>query len=237
MSALCELVERDAVALWWYNRVQRPGVCLDDLPSDYITDMRDHYRQIGREFWVLDLTSDIGIPTFAAVSRCVDGQPAAPAIAFGSHVDPHTAALRAITEMNQVLPHARANAPREDRPVASDERPDSMSLQTLDDHPYIKPASHLPETQLGQFVTPVRARACEQVAWAERQLSAAGLELLVLEQTRPDVGLPVVRVVVPGMRHFWRRFAPGRLYDVPVKMGWLDRALTEAELNPLELAI
>ena len=61
----------------------------------------------------------------------------------------------------------------------------------------------------------------------------AGLETLVLDQTRPDVGLPVARVVVPGLRHFWRRLAPGRLYDVPVKLGWLERRLAEDELNPI----
>jgi ribosomal protein S12 methylthiotransferase accessory factor len=50
--------------------------------------------------------------------------------------------------------------------------------------------------------------------------------------TLPDIGFPVARVIVPGMRHFWARLAPGRLYDVPVKMGWLPRPLREAELNP-----
>jgi ribosomal protein S12 methylthiotransferase accessory factor len=42
----------------------------------------------------------------------------------------------------------------------------------------------------------------------------------------------VVRVIVPGLRHFYRRFGPGRLYDVPVKMGLLDRPLQESELTP-----
>ena len=59
------------------------------------------------------------------------------------------------------------------------------------------------------------------------------MELLVLDQTRPDIGMPVVRVVVPGLRHFWQRFAPGRLYDVPVEMGRRDRPLAEDELNPV----
>jgi ribosomal protein S12 methylthiotransferase accessory factor len=41
-----------------------------------------------------------------------------------------------------------------------------------------------------------------------------------------------VRVVAPGLRHFWARFGPGRLYDVPLRAGWLSRALDEGELNP-----
>jgi ribosomal protein S12 methylthiotransferase accessory factor len=61
------------------------------------------------------------------------------------------------------------------------------------------------------------------------------MELLVLDQTRPDIGLPVVKVIVPGLRHFWARFAPGRLYDIPVELGWIPRRLSEAELNPVAM--
>jgi ribosomal protein S12 methylthiotransferase accessory factor YcaO len=60
-----------------------------------------------------------------------------------------------------------------------------------------------------------------------------GLDFLVLDQTRPDIEVPVVRVIVPGLRHFYRRFAPGRLYDVPVKLGLRNEPLSENELNPL----
>jgi ribosomal protein S12 methylthiotransferase accessory factor len=55
--------------------------------------------------------------------------------------------------------------------------------------------------------------------------------MLVLDQTRPDIGLHVAKVIVPGMRHMWKRLAPGRLYEVPVKMGWLQEPLTEEQLN------
>jgi ribosomal protein S12 methylthiotransferase accessory factor len=47
----------------------------------------------------------------------------------------------------------------------------------------------------------------------------------------------VARVVVPGLRHFWRRLAPGRLYDVPVELGWLATPLTEDQLNPVSCFI
>jgi ribosomal protein S12 methylthiotransferase accessory factor len=63
----------------------------------------------------------------------------------------------------------------------------------------------------------------------------AGHEILLLDQSRPDVALPVVKVLAPGLRHFWARYAPGRLYDVPLKMGWLDRKLTEDEMNPIAM--
>jgi ribosomal protein S12 methylthiotransferase accessory factor len=71
------------------------------------------------------------------------------------------------------------------------------------------------------------------VAACLRLTKQKGLDFLVLNQTRPDIDVPVVRVIVPGMRHFYRRFAPGRLYDVPIKLGLRDRPLLEKELNPL----
>jgi oxazoline/thiazoline synthase len=71
------------------------------------------------------------------------------------------------------------------------------------------------------------------VAACVRTVRQKGLDFLVLDQTRPDIDVPVARVIVPGMRHFYRRFAPGRLYDVPVELGWRDRPLPESELNPI----
>jgi hypothetical protein len=57
----------------------------------------------------------------------------------------------------------------------------------------------------------------------------------VVDKTRPDFGLSVAQVIVPGLRHFWPRFGPGRLYDVPVAMGWKSVADAEAQLNPAPL--
>lgn len=69
------------------------------------------------------------------------------------------------------------------------------------------------------------------------QVRAAGLELLVLDQTRPDVGMPVVKVLIPGMRSVRARFAPGRLFDVPVALGRRARPLEYHEINPVPLVI
>jgi ribosomal protein S12 methylthiotransferase accessory factor len=75
----------------------------------------------------------------------------------------------------------------------------------------------------------------ENVRNVQRRLEAAGLEILVLDQTRPDIGLPVVKVIVPGMRSVWARFAPGRLFDVPVRLGRLTEPTAYDQLNPLPM--
>jgi oxazoline/thiazoline synthase len=58
------------------------------------------------------------------------------------------------------------------------------------------------------------------------------VEVLVPDQSRTDVGMPVVKVIVPGLRLFRARFGPGWLYGVPARMGWLQEAFAEEELNP-----
>ncbi len=63
------------------------------------------------------------------------------------------------------------------------------------------------------------------------------MEVLLLDQTQPDLRLPVVRVIVPGLRHFWPRFAPGRLYDVPVELGRLAAPTPYDDLNPVPLFV
>jgi oxazoline/thiazoline synthase len=103
-------------------------------------------------------------------------------------------------------------------------------LFRLEDHPYLA-SSGAVRPDLGSKFGGLDAR--EQVTACVNLAKQAGLDFLVLDQTRPDIEVPVVRVIVPGLRHFYRRFAPGRLYDVPVKLGWRDRPLSEHELNPL----
>jgi ribosomal protein S12 methylthiotransferase accessory factor len=66
-----------------------------------------------------------------------------------------------------------------------------------------------------------------------RLLRARGLEMLAMDLTRPDVGFPVVRVIVPGLVHFWPRFGCPRLFDVPRAAGWIGGNAGEDDLNPV----
>ena len=84
---------------------------------------------------------------------------------------------------------------------------DGTTAFRLQDHPYLVPND-------GPAVRSGRSKFAgldtrEQVDACVRCHAKAGLDFLVLDQTRPDIDVPVVRVIVPGMRHFYRRFAPG----------------------------
>jgi ribosomal protein S12 methylthiotransferase accessory factor len=236
LQGFLELVERDGVALWWYSRVRRPGVDLDSFGEPYLGRLRAFLHQRGREFWAIDLTADLGIPVFASVCRRTDGPPEQIVLGFGAHLDPRVALLRAVTEMNQMLSSPLLE-PQGKEPGDSPSDPETarwLQTATTVNQPYLLPADG-----------PPRAAASYPRAWADdltedvracqALVERAGMEMLVLDQTRPEVGLPVAKVIVPGLRHFWARSAPGRLYDVPVRLGWLPAPLAEEELNPVPM--
>jgi ribosomal protein S12 methylthiotransferase accessory factor len=235
LQGFFELVERDSVALWWYNRVRRPGIDLDSFGDPYLGRVREFLGRQQREQWVLDLTSDLGVPVFVALSRRVEGPEEQIVLGFGAHLDAHVALLRAVTELNQML----ASLLHEGRNGLSEEVTDAETVRwlrtaTVADHPYLLPQETAARTAAA-YPRAWSDDVAEDVRACRSLVEGLGLEMLVLEQTRPEIGLPVAKVIVPGLRHFWARFAPGRLYDVPVKLGWLPRALTEEELNPIPM--
>jgi thiazole/oxazole-forming peptide maturase SagD family component len=222
------------VALWWYNRLQRPALDLDSLDDPYVETLRRYYRSLGREFWVLDITSDLGVPAYAAISRRLD--PRAPEdviLGFGAHIDPYLAAMRALTEMNQFLP-AVTRRDADGNTVYLEDDPGALDwwkTVRAEDEPWLLPRSG-PATTTADHGGLIRESLTEDVRGLLDRLRDAGMEVLVADQSRPDLDLSVVKIIVPGLRHFWRRLAPGRLYDVPVAMGWLPAPYREDELNP-----
>ena len=233
VQGFLELVERDAYAIWWYNRLQRPEVELGQFDDPYIRDLKMQLAETGRRLWVLDATNDLGIPTFVTIAHWMQNEQELVEFGSGAHFDSRVALLRAMTELNQFLSIGLMGA-RNQNP--SDQASNQQSnaggspLFRLEDYPYLVPSDAV-RPDLGSKFGGLDAR--EQVTACVNLAKQAGLDFLVLDQTRPDIEVPVVRVIVPGLRHFYRRFAAGRLYDVPVKLGWRDRPLSEDELNPL----
>ncbi|MCT2581985.1 TOMM precursor leader peptide-binding protein [Actinophytocola gossypii] len=232
LQAMLELVERDAVALWWYNRTPMPGIDLGAFRDPWVDEVLAAYAGVGRAVWVLDVTSDLGIPAMAAVSGRTDGEREDIMFGFGAHLDPRVALRRALTELNQLMPAMVAKGDG-DRYECDD--PDAVRWwreATVANQPYLLPDPAVPARTPADWSRPPSADLYDDVRRVHDAIAGQGMEVLVLDQTRPDVGLPVVKVVVPGMRHFWARFGPGRLYDVPVRLGRLTEPTPYTELNP-----
>ncbi len=231
LQGMLEVVERDAVALWWYNRTRQPGVDFDAFGDPWLGELRRVYAGVGRDVWALDVTSDIGVPVFAALSRCVDGPAEKIMMGFGAHLDPAVALRRALTELNQMMPAVLDGWDGGDDPDAARWLREAAAAG----HRYLLPDPARPAVGPADHGYAYSADLLTDLRLVQAKLERAGLEVFVLDQTRPDIGLPVVKVLVPGMRGLWARFAPGRLYDVPVRLGRLAEPHGYDDLNPFPI--
>lgn len=232
LQGFLELVERDSVAIWWYNRLPRPSVDLASFNDPYLLDLQTWYHSQQRELWVLDLTTDLNIPAFVAASRYTGGEKEYIITGYGAHFDPKIAVLRAVTEVNQIGCHLPENYPLTDSDSALNYW---FTHAMIANQPYLTPSIQVPAKQAQDYARQWSDDIHQDVLHCVEVVRQAGLEMLVLNQTRPDISLPVVKVIIPGLRHFWSRFGAGRLYNVPVKMSWLTAAPLEDQMNPMPM--
>jgi bacteriocin biosynthesis cyclodehydratase domain-containing protein len=203
LHGIFELVERDALAIWWYNQISLPAFtpkCLSDAGCRRAC---AQLAEQGWSVWMQDITTDLKIPVIIAVAVSPDGR-----WIHGSsaHLHPATALRQAVCELWQ-LSQGRP------RPL----HPPAYSVLREQD---------IAACSLAERPVDLKTLAEE----CGRALERAGHEVIVFDIARPELDWPVVRVVAPGLRHHKPRFAPGRLYDVPVRLGWLPAPRAEHEL-------
>lgn len=222
LQGLLELVERDAAALWWYNALDRPALDPHDHPA--VDAVRTLCAGRGLSLHLVDLTSDLGIAVVVALA--VDAGRKDLRLGFGAHLDAGLAVGRAVTELAQFLPAPGGTTPADRR--AASVVPSWLAESLRRPERAATPPGELDRpAPVDDFAT-----ALDTVLG---RLARAGLEACALDQTRRPELLHVVRVVVPGLRPWYRRLGPGRLYDVPVAMGWVEIAREEHQMEPQPL--
>jgi YcaO-like protein with predicted kinase domain len=199
--ALCEIVERDAFALWpERSPADRAARRLDlGTVDDPVCDGLLHaFAAAGAAVAVDDLTTDVGLPVFAAtiVDRRVESVRRVPAARGGGcHADRAVALARALTEAAQSRLTLIAGC-RDDSTPEAHER--ARSADAIAGH--LARAERPGRRSFGETADVPGASLDEDVAHVLDRLRAVGVEQAILvDLTRPDVGLPVVRMVVPGL--------------------------------------
>lgn len=220
LQGLLEVIERDAAAIWWYNRLVMPSLPRS-LVHPSLGDALERWLGPGCPWWLLDLTHDLGTPVCVAVARRSDAQLR---FGFGCHLEVGLAAERAVTELCQLV-------------AIGEHRATAFDFASVADEPWLHPAADpkRPGSALGASTAydDIRDALLACVA----RLRACGLEVLLHRYPAIDASLAVVKVIVPGACHIWPQLGAPRLYQVPVALGWAPRRLAEHELNPLGLFV
>ncbi|HKL98082.1 MAG TPA: YcaO-related McrA-glycine thioamidation protein [Methanocorpusculum sp.] len=192
--ALTEVIERDAWSL--VEATRNTGPKLTDLPPR-AAEMLAKFTAVGIEVTLRDITSDVGIPTIAAVSDDVQlKDPRLLTIGMGTHTNPEIAMIRALSEVAQSRA-TQIHGAREDatlaefREMMGYDRVKRMNAYWFKGDEY-RSAKELPNIETDDFKTDIELIV--------NNLAAVGLDrVIVFDLTDPVLQIPVVRVVVPGL--------------------------------------
>ena len=227
VAGLLECIERDAVALWWYNRLILPRIDAGSLSDPWLTRLKAELDDLDCLWWFLDLTTDLGLPVFASLGFPRDDAECPPLMGFSAGFDAAETLRKAAIEMTQGLPLVSRTTPHLGQTSAE------MLQFTRTDLPFMPFLRGCPTVQQVRRRMP-RDRSAEALA---DQLESTGYPSYYLDLTPPGADYSVVKVAVPGLRPPWPRYAPGRLFDVPVSLGRLATPCSEFDLNPVPFVL
>lgn len=215
LQGFLEVVERDAIAIWWYNKIQLPEVSLSLLPKEQSLKIQKTLA-LEWDYWVLDATHDFDIPVFAALAKHkITGTIM---FGFGCHLAPEIAIERAITELCQLIAVSKQNK-------------SPFDFEQINDEKYLYPNLSQALRTKNDFIQVNHCDIRDDICYCIEQAKLLNLDVLVIPYHRPELPVSTVKVVIPGTLHIWPQFALKRLYDTPVSLGWLKTPLKEDELN------
>ncbi|MFI5907236.1 YcaO-like family protein [Dactylosporangium sp. NPDC051541] len=206
LHALCEIIERDALTMWWAP--QRPAYRDSMIDNGSVTDPTGRWllgllEAAGLDIFLWDVTSDLDVPVFQACIVERDDLPEwrsfGPCWGYGCHPDPVVALTRAITEAAQ----SRVT-------VIVSSRDDNYNRQYTSQN---DPAVTASARALFAGVRPMRRfadRAPATTGSIDGNLRAVldAIErtgtgpVACVDLTKPELGIPVVKAIVPGLEFY-----------------------------------
>jgi thioglycine synthase len=229
--SLCELIERDSVSLAQLrasaipfhflrhisNSLRQKGYPIVEIPFDRFIDdstifpdvdisdvefepvkiTAKKFARAGISLIIKDITSKIGVPTFNASSiEWISHDYGYLAEGHGTHPDARIALLRAITEVSQTRA-ANIQGARDDlRKIKYSETnaEDKRAWQFMSSKNRIK---------FSEVKTFLNEDILDDIKFILGRFKLVGLNrAIIINLTNPDIGIPVVRAIVPGLETF-----------------------------------
>jgi YcaO-like protein with predicted kinase domain len=197
LHALYEVVERDAVTGW---DADAGGDVVDpsSVVDPYNAELLERLARARHDVLLRRVPSDVGVPVFSAVITPGPGSAVAPFAAFsgfGAHLDPRVALARAVTEAVQSR-LAMIQGSRDDLWPTR--------YAGVSDHRAVWPGSEVvraqePSLRLDDVPDRSTATFSGDLAILVERLRDHVPQAVHVSLTDPELGIPVVKVVVPGL--------------------------------------
>lgn len=220
LHGLLEVIERDAASLWWWGGNRGRSIPPQDQAHVTAGALLARLRQnaSARRSWLLDITTDIGVPSVVAVSCMPDGF----GFAFGLAARPTltAAGCAAVLEMCQgELAYAVVEAKRRERGEAALNEQDRVhrrraTMVNADRCLLLQPAPE-PAEHLAIDATDPNA----VLQFIAKHLELFGIETFTLNLTREHLAVPAARVMTPGLQVEPSEIVMPRLADMMARTG------------------
>jgi len=192
---LSEVIERDAWSL--AEAVKRTGPVVSEVEDGLAHSLLEKFARAEVDVLIKDITSDIGVPTIVAASDdLMLKDPALLTIGMGTHTNAGVAVLRALTEVAQSR-LTQIHGAREDTTTADFRRQIGYERTKRLNRHWFESTGKRP---FGEIRSQDSDDFLDDINLMLKRLGEAGLDrAIVVDLTRPEIGVPVVRVVVPGL--------------------------------------
>ena len=224
--ALLELVERDAVAQAWYNRLGITRLNQDQIRSILPDLLVDFLEQESRQWTLCKVDTDLCAHAMIAVSSEADGKNAAFGSAAGwTMTEAANAALREMLQSENALQlMARAYPEHDGKP--------SKRLTPPRQLVYARQKSIFDDLPIA-WNDPVGDEQLDSNRFTYEDLVQScleqGLEIWEFDATRPDLNIPCIKLLSKDLCSWEPRFGKRRLFEGVVERGLRAQPATVAE--------
>jgi ribosomal protein S12 methylthiotransferase accessory factor YcaO len=174
-----------------------PDIDIEEINFEPVKSLVEKFRQAGISLMVKDITSDIGIPTFNASSvEWISHDYGYLAEGHGTHPDARIALLRAITEVSQTRA-ANIQGARDDL------RKIKYNDENTDDRRAWQFMRSTKKIKFSEVPTFFNEDILDDINLILYRLKNVRLnQVIIVDLTNQDIGIPVVRAIVPGLETF-----------------------------------
>ncbi|MDB5081967.1 MAG: hypothetical protein JWP00_3891 [Chloroflexi bacterium] len=235
ISAVCEVIERDAFLLTWQAGLAMPQIRVETL-DDANYDRVARFEAICRSVVLLNITMDAGVPTILAVSRGHSAKEPALVFAAAADLNPEQAVRKSLEELVHTWRYSQQLAVKSARLV---DDPEFENVVDQVDHLnfWCDPAHNSQAEFIFKSDKRIDFDEMKNLSTGDpRQdlkllvdkVQAVNHRVLVVDLTTPDVkqlGLHVCRAIIPGfqplfMSYKLRALGGSRLWEIPQKLGY-----------------
>jgi len=199
LHGMLEVIERDAWSIFELTKKNKKEIDIASIENPLINSLVEKFEKESIKLKLMDFTADVDIPTIAAsADDTILQDPALLTLGVGTHLNPEIAVLRALTEVAQSRA-TQIHGTREDTSRAVFMRKAGYMRMKKMNKDYFQEEKEENIIKLSDIEDKSTNSLKKDIEIVVNELKRNNLnKILFKDLTRKEIGVNVVRVVIPG---------------------------------------